>query len=235
MDERLERFKACDHRLYPYIEKVLERLPEEVQGKVLNDSSFQFISMYEKISRFCPFDSSIRNLAILKERILMLPEYECIFTIAYKIAQYYVEGKPGFGRRMVEDQLISWDFEREMELAKYHRGLYESIEFDVGYLWAKEKEDKFMWIVYGDCVKFLADWDDGTLSDEQWNTLFKELKPKEVMYTMGWVPKIAQPGKGESSRRMDEKLTQMAIIYGIMSRLREIQARKIEEGEPEGD
>jgi len=232
MDERLRRFKACDHRLYPYIDKVLERLPDEVKEKVLNDPSLQFISMYDKISRFCLFDTSIKNLAILKERILMFPEYECTLTIAYKIAQYYVEeGKPGSWRRKIKSQLVSWDFEQEMELAKYHRGLYESIEFDVGYLWAKEKEDKFMWVVYGDCLELLTDWDEGTLSDEQWDTLFKQLKPKEVMHTMGWVPKISQTDKGKSSRRMDEKLTQMAIIYGIMARLKEIKFKKNPEGE----
>jgi hypothetical protein len=232
MDERLRRFKACDHRLYPYIEKVLGRLPDEVKEKVLNDPSLQFISMYEKISRFCLFDTSIKNLAILKERILVFPEYECILAIAFKIAQYYIEkGEPGSWNKKIENELVRWGFELEMELAKYHRGLYESIEFDVGYLWAKEKEDKFMWVVYGDCLEFLTDWDEGTLSDEQWDTLFKELKPKEVMYTMGWVPKISQPDKGESSRRMDKKLTQMAIIYGIMARLKEIKFRKNPEGE----
>jgi hypothetical protein len=232
MDERLRRFTACDHRLYHYIEKVLGRLPDEVKEKVLNDPSFQFISMYEKISRFCSFDTTIKNLAILKERILVLPEYECILAIAYKIAQYYIEkGELGSWRRKIENELVGWGFELEMELAKYHRGLYESIEFDVGYLWAKEKEDKFMWVVYRDCVELLTYWDEGTLSDDQWDTLFKELKPKEVMYTMGWAPKISQADKGESSKRMDKRLIQMAIVYGIMSRLKEIKLKKNPEGE----
>ena len=116
MDRRLKRFRACDRRLYPYIDKVLERLPENVKEQVLNDTSFQFISMYEKISRFCLCDTSVKNLAMLKERILMLPEYECIFTIAYKIAQYCIEkGGPGSWRKEVENQLVSWDFEKEMD------------------------------------------------------------------------------------------------------------------------
>jgi len=227
MDERLKRFRACDHRLYPYIDKVLGRLPEAVKEQVLNDASFQVMSMYEKISRFCLFDASVEKLAILKERILTLPEYECIFTIAYKIAQYCIENEEaGSWRKEVEKQLISWDFEKEMELVKYHRGLYESIEFDVGYLWAKDKEDKFMWVVYEECFDLLPHWDQGTLSEEEWNTLFKALKPKEVLYTMGWVPRMSQPDRGEPARKMDEKLTQMAIVYGIMSRMKEIKFRK---------
>jgi len=236
VDERIKRFSACDYRLYPYIDKVLERLPEAVKEHVLNDASFQFISMYEKISRFCLFETSIKKMAILKERILMLPDYECIFTIAYKMAQYCIEKEDASSwRKGVEDQLISWDFEREMELVKYHRGLYESIEFDIGYLWAKEKEDKFMWVVYSECVDLLPRWDEGTLSEEEWNTLLKLLRPKEVMYTMGWVPKVSQPDKGEPTRKMDEKLTNMAIIYGIMSRLKEIKSKKKEEGEIKGN
>jgi hypothetical protein len=234
MDERLKRFRACDHRLYPYIEKVLGRVPEEVKERVLNDASFQFITMYEKISRFCLFDTPIEKLAVLKERILTLPEYECIFTIAYKIAQYCIEkGEAGSSRKEVENQLISWDFEREMELVKYHRGLYESVEFDVGYLWAKGKEDKFLWVVYEECYKLLPQWDEGTLSEEEWDKLVKVLNPKEVMYAMGWLPKMSQPDKAQLTRRMDDKLRQMATIYGIMSRLKEIKLRKEEKGEIE--
>jgi hypothetical protein len=127
--------------------------------------------------------------------------------------------------------LISWDFEKEMELVKYHRGLYESIEFDTGYLWAKDKEDKFMWVVYEECVALLSQWDEGTLTDAEWDKLFNRFKPKEVMYTMGWVPKMSQPEKEESARRMDEKLTKMSIVYGIMSRLKEIRFRKEEKEE----
>lgn len=227
MDDRLKRFSACDHRLYPYIDKVLGRLPEHVKEQILNDASFEFISMYEKISRFCLFDASIKKLAILKERILTLPEYECIFTIAYKIAQYCIEQeKPDATRKEVENRLISWDFEKEMELVKYHRGLYESIEFDVGYLWAKDKEEKFMWVVYDECFELLPHWEEGTLSEAEWHTLFEHFKPKEVMYTMGWMPKMSQTDKPDSGRKMDEKLTKMAIVYGIMSRMKEIKFRK---------
>ena len=171
-------------------------------------------------------------MAILKERILTLPEYECTFTIAYKIAQYWIEeSAAGSSRKEVEHQLISWDFEKEMEVVKYHRGLYESIEFDVGYLWAKDKEDKFMWVVYEECFDLLPHWDEGTLSEAEWGKLFEHFKPKEVMYTIGWMPKMPQPDKEESARRMDEKLTKMAIVYGIMSRLKEIKLRKEEKGE----
>jgi hypothetical protein len=234
MDERIKRFRACDHRLYPYINKVLAQVPEEVRERVLNDESFQIMSMYEKISRFCLFDTAISKLAILKERILTLPEYECIFTIAYKIAQYWIEGNEvGSSRKEVGNQLIAWDFEKEMELVKYHRGLYESIEFDVGYLWAKDKEDKFMWVVYEECFALLPLWDEGTLSEAEWNILFDHFKPKEVMYTMGWMPKVSQPEGADTARRMDEKLTKMALVYGIMSRMKEIKFRREEKGETE--
>ena len=232
MDERLRRFKDCDHRLYPYIDKVLKRLPEEVKEQVLSDSSFQFVSMYENISRFCLFNTSTRSMAILKEKILMLPEYECLFTIAYKIAQYYTEkGEITSWREKLEEQLVTWGFEKERELVKYHRSLYESIEFDIGYLWAKEKEDKFMWVVYGDCLAHLTAWDYGTLSEGQWDTLFKSLKPKEVMYKIGWIPKIIQPDKTDPQGGMSDTLAKRAVVYGIMSRLKEIKLGKEEGGE----
>lgn len=227
MDERLNKYRDCDPKLYPYIDKVLKRLPEEVKEQVLSDSSFQFVSMYENISRFCWFGTSTKSVAILKERILTLPEYECLFTIAYKIAQYYIEkGEIASWRERIEEQLVTWGFEEERELVKYHRALYESIEFDIGYLWAKGKGDKFMWVVYGDCLDLLKAWDSGTLSEGEWDSLFKSLKPKEVMYRIGWIPRIIQPEKTEPQGGMSDRLAKRAVVYGIMSRLKEIRLGK---------
>jgi len=45
MDKRIKRFKDCDERFYPYIEKVLVRLPEEAREKILNDDSFTVLSL----------------------------------------------------------------------------------------------------------------------------------------------------------------------------------------------
>lgn len=36
MDKRMTRFKHCDSRLYPYLDKVLARLPEQVREELLN-------------------------------------------------------------------------------------------------------------------------------------------------------------------------------------------------------
>ena len=37
MSERIQRFKLCDIRFFPYLRGVIERLPEEVREIVLND------------------------------------------------------------------------------------------------------------------------------------------------------------------------------------------------------
>ena len=41
MDKRIARFKHCDSRFYPYLEKVLGKLPGEVKEEVLNNQALQ--------------------------------------------------------------------------------------------------------------------------------------------------------------------------------------------------
>ena len=37
MDKRIDRFKLCDLRFFPYLRGIIERLPEDVREDVLND------------------------------------------------------------------------------------------------------------------------------------------------------------------------------------------------------
>jgi hypothetical protein len=45
MTKRIDRFKLCDLRFYPYLRSVIERLPEEVREIVLN---FTLLSLLKK-------------------------------------------------------------------------------------------------------------------------------------------------------------------------------------------
>lgn len=44
MDKRIDRFKLCDLRFLPHLNRVIERLPENVQEDLLNDKSFQILT-----------------------------------------------------------------------------------------------------------------------------------------------------------------------------------------------
>ncbi|MBW2435981.1 MAG: hypothetical protein JRF29_01795, partial [Deltaproteobacteria bacterium] len=55
MDKRINRFKICDFRFFPYLATVFERLPETVRDEVLNDERFQILA-----------DEDMANVAALR-------------------------------------------------------------------------------------------------------------------------------------------------------------------------
>ena len=91
MDRRINRFKICDFRYYPYLTRVVERLPEEVREKVLNDTSFQMLAD-EDMLKACvlryDFGNPVKVLVYLSSKTLTKPEHQIIYTVAHAIAKY---------------------------------------------------------------------------------------------------------------------------------------------------
>ena len=44
MDQRMTRFKHCDLRFFPYLEKVLDRLPGRIREDILNSTALQVVA-----------------------------------------------------------------------------------------------------------------------------------------------------------------------------------------------
>ena len=114
MDRRINRFKICDFRYYPYLTRVVERLPEEVREKVLNDTSFQILAD-EDILKACvlryDFGNPVKVLVYLSSKTLTKPEHQIIYTVAHAIAKYVlstVQTKTEFRERDIEDLLIGY-------------------------------------------------------------------------------------------------------------------------------
>ena len=67
MDERLNRFKFCDLWLYPYLDRVFSRLPENLREEILNNKDFQIVS-YATFSDICGYTHYTETMGDLASR-----------------------------------------------------------------------------------------------------------------------------------------------------------------------
>ncbi len=105
---RILRFNWCDSRFYPYIEKVLSRLPEEIAFKeVLDDLTFDIVSFgSDAAGIFYPLSHPARRLIVLHESLLRAAEFQIIHTIAHELAHKVVEkGHTGLYEKEAEELL----------------------------------------------------------------------------------------------------------------------------------
>ena len=129
MEQIMKKFKYCDSRFYPHIEKVLKRLPEEVAEKLHNDKGFQILAG-DDLLVLCTvryeFDEPVNKLVYLNTKLLMEPEHQLIYTIAYEIARYMGgEGNAEVVEKKAEDLLIKWGFGEELEAYRYDTAIAE--------------------------------------------------------------------------------------------------------------
>jgi hypothetical protein len=173
MTKRINRFRLCDLRFYPYVRRVTKRLPEEVREIFLNDMSFQILSddeILEALVLRYEFGVPIKTLVYLNTKILREPDHQIIHTIASEIAQYISE-KEGtrVSERKVDDLLIKWGFKKEVEAVRYDLMITESEEYRIGYNWAKKQDVDDLMQQFG---LFFEQWNEkglGRLSSKELN------------------------------------------------------------------
>ncbi len=122
MVERIQRFKLCDLRFHPHLVKVIERLPEEVRKKVLNDRSFQILTD-EDVVNACvlryKFSDPVKLLVYLNTNILKEPEPQIIHTIASEIARFILgDSEFDSGEKGIDDLLVDWGFDEELQIIR---------------------------------------------------------------------------------------------------------------------
>jgi len=226
MDKRLARFKHCDSRFYPYLEKVLERLPGEVKENLLNNTDLQIMAG-EDLLDMCvlryEFDNPVKNLVYLNMKVLMEPEHQLIYTIAHELAHCVVgEGETDQAERKVEDLLIAWGFEKEIEAVRYEKAIAESEAYQTGYEWAKKQNKDYLLRHFG---LYFDQWNEKGLkrmSREQFEELQSQAGTPAMLVDM---PQTKRQDYGESKEETiagtlprDE-----AIIAGIMAAAKEVK------------
>jgi len=226
--KKLLRFQNCNSKFYPYIEKVLKRLPEEVCfSSVLDDLNFEIISFGtpDIAGRFINFSNKIENLVILNESILHLAEFQIIHTVAHEIAHKIAGGgETGLYEKEAEELLVKWGFEKEVEAADYYIPIVESEGYQIGFKWAAKQED------LSDFEEFYQEWDEEILSDKRLEELIYTSDIISICDQLGLVgesfdilegepvdiPKIEEGTKLYPGDIFFDK----GIIWGIMSFLK---------------
>ena len=176
MDKRINRFKICDFRFYPYLSRVFARLPEEVREKVLNDTSFQILADEDMLNACVlryNFGNPVKTLVYLSSKILTEPGNQLIYTIAYEVAKYDLrieETETQFSEEAIEDLLVHWGFETEIEAVRYDKAITESVGYKTGYEWAKKQSKDYLMQHFG---LYFDEWNERGLGRMPSNVLNK--------------------------------------------------------------
>jgi len=224
MTIRINRFKLCDLRFHPYLKSVIERLPEEVREIVLNDMSFQILTDDEVLEALVlryEFGAPIKTLVYLNTKILMEPNHQIIHTIASEIAHYILkkEGTHGWERKL-DDLLIEWRFEKEVEAVRYDLVISESEEYRIGYDWAKKQNADYLVQHFG---LFFDQWNDkglGRLSSKEINMYNRKVETGPLLQDI--LPFNKQGFVESDSGKISDSLSNWkAMLAGILTAVKE--------------
>jgi hypothetical protein len=228
INKKISRFKYCTERFYPYIAKVLERLPEEIRSKgVLDDLGFEIISFGDTGGQFISFSNPISNLVILEEKILNLSEYQILHCIVHEIAHKIADTK-GFQmhEKEAEELVKEWGFETESDLVDYHRPILESAGYQQGYEWAKQQKDlsKF--------EEYYYEWNEDRLTSERFEMLVSDFDPLSTFMEGEEIkPKSLDTLTSEAEEGkvyVDDSMSlEKGVIVGIMSVIKERKEKHI--------
>jgi hypothetical protein len=153
MDERLGRFKYCDPRLYPYLDRVFSRLPPDFREEILNDHGFQFISdatLPDVCGHCFVFDQPLKTLIYLNPAIIKQPDHRLECSIALELAEYATNKEKRNGdRQRVQELLINWGFEKEVDAVCFCSAVAGSKVFKFGYDWARGQSEDYLMLHFG--------------------------------------------------------------------------------------
>jgi hypothetical protein len=222
MDQNILRFTHCDPRFYPYIEKVFARLPEEVKERLLNDRGFQLLAgddlLEECVLRY-EFEAPVSKLVYLNTKMLIEPEHWQIYSIAHEVARYVI-GESEAVEKQVEELLVEWGFEEELEAFRYDTVIADSEGYKIGYEWARRQNREYVLRHFG---LYFDEWNEKGLrriSKEQFEILQTKAKTA-ITDEMTQIP-MRERDVNEYAPPRDE-----AIIAGIMAAVKEIKFKDL--------
>jgi hypothetical protein len=153
MDERLSRFKFCDSWLYPYLDRVFSRLPENLREEFLNNESFQIISSatLPDICGHCfHFDQPLKFLVYLNSALALQPDHRLECSIAMELANYVAIKEQWNGdSQQIRELLISWGFENEVNAVCFCSAVAGTKAFKYGYEWAQKQNEDYLMLHFG--------------------------------------------------------------------------------------
>jgi hypothetical protein len=185
MDQRIARFKFCDSRFFPYLEKVMNRLPDKVKEDALNNKALQILADKNALDmcvRRYAFDPPAETLIYLNPKILIEPEHIIICMIACEIGYTILcQSEPDPSGKAVEDLLIHWGFEKEVKAMRYDRTIAQSKGYQAGYRWARRQNEDYLMQHFS---LYFDEWNEkglGSLSREELETLYHQVETGSIL------------------------------------------------------
>jgi hypothetical protein len=224
MDKRINRFKLCDIRFYPYLARIIQRLPDEVREDVLSDESFQLLSDDEIIEACVlryDFSHPAKSLVYLNSKILMEPRHQIIYTIAYEIAHYVLKKeKTSVWEREINELLIEWGFGKEIEAVRYDQAVSESEGYRIGYEWAKKQDQDYLMQHFG---LYFDQWNDkglGSLSNDVFQMFNHQAETESILENIMQLKK-REHVKSSKDRILETLSLRKPMLAGIMAAVKE--------------
>ncbi|MGD1967436.1 MAG: hypothetical protein PVI32_00570 [Desulfobacterales bacterium] len=232
MDKRINRFKICDFRFFPYLSTVFERLPQTVRDEVLNDESFQILAdedMFNADALRYDFGKPVNLLVYLNSKIISAPKHQVIYTIAHEIARYVLrahKGRSQFCEKDIQDLLVNWGFETEVEAVRYDQAITESDGFKTGYDWAKKQSKDYLMQHFG---LYFDEWNERGLGKKPSNVLDKLDLRAEADSIFDHVVPLKNGKRIESNEDIISETVSLrkAMLAGIMVAVNEFKARDV--------
>ena len=232
MDKRINRFKICDFRFYPYLARVFERLPEEVREKVLNDKSFQILAD-EDVLNACVlrynFGNPVKALVYLSSKTLTKPGHQIIYTIAHEIAKYVLSGvetEAEFHEKDIEDLLMHWGFEIEVEAVRNDKAITESEAYKIGYEWAQKQSQGYLMQHFG---LYFDEWNESSLERMSTKGFNKSNHRAETDSILENIVKLKKTTGVEPTkdRTLEALSLRKAMLAGIMVAVKEFKLKDL--------
>ena len=238
MDKRINRFKLCDIRFYPYLARIIQRLPDEVREDVLNDKSFQLLSDDEIIEACVlryDFRHPAKSLVYLNSKILMEPRRQIIYTIAYEIARYVLRKvRTRVLERKIDELLIEWGFGKEVEAVHYDQAVSESEGYRIGYEWAQKQDYDYLMQHFG---LYFDEWNEkglGSLSGDVVEILNHQAQTDSILEHIIQLKKrdCVKSGKGGILETISLRKSTLAGIMAAVKELRLNDFYRLQNGVP---
>ena len=107
--------KYCDKRFYPYIEKVLARIPKDLVDKEINVDSLAIVTTSAACGTYYPFkESAVEHLITLNDSTLEGQELLIVHTIAHELAHKITfRQNAALNEKLAEDLIVEWGFGKE--------------------------------------------------------------------------------------------------------------------------
>jgi hypothetical protein len=230
MDHRLARFTYCDSRFFPYLEKVMDRLPEKAKEDVLSNQALQIMADEDALDtcvRRYAFDQPADTIIYLNPKILIEPEHIIICVIAYEIAHLILDGsEPDPDEKAIEELLIKWGFEKEVKAMRYERTVARSAGYKAGYNWARRQSKDYLMQHFS---LYFDEWNEkglGSLSQQELEKLYRQPETGSIL---DYATRVSDLDFGEPEKEAAQKSfsVRQAFLTGILTAVKELRLNEL--------